>query len=67
MRRSTTEALATRYRREPWFVTVGNEDRGGGLVLYVRSGCPFTTHRDCQGHKVRVVRSVVRATKGSST
>ncbi len=57
---STADAIRARYFREPWFVTVGSEDRGDGIVLYVRAGCPFTTHRDCEGRQVRVVRSVVR-------
>jgi hypothetical protein len=56
----SAEALIAKYRNEPWFVTVGLEDRGNGLVLYVRSGCQFKTHRDCEGHPVRVVKSVVR-------
>jgi len=58
--KTTAEALAARYRNENWFVTVGSEDRGDGIVLYVRAGCPFTSHRPCEGRPVRVVRSVVR-------
>lgn len=58
--RSTSEALRCRYARESWYVSVGAEDRGDGLVLYVRSGCPFRTHRPIEGRGVRVVVSAVR-------
>jgi hypothetical protein len=63
---SSAEALAARFRSEPWFITTGHEERSGDLVLYVRRSCPFRTCRPCEGRNVRVVVSQVRVPKGSA-
>ncbi len=44
-----------RYRNEPWFLrTEEDATNQRGIVLVVREGCPFTTHRPVLDYSVRV-------------